>query len=225
MTRPPNDTERVHCSSCGHETRHAVIAIRVQSGTDDVSGLSIDWRTTWTMLECMGCETVCLRKAFWYSEEPGDETVTFYPPLVSRPTPKWVGDLPWETERLLREVYAALHADSIALSMMGARALIDIAMQATVGDIGGFEKKLDAMIEQGFISRRNRDVLAAALAAGHAAAHRGHTATTEQAHHVMDIVENLLHAQLLPDAADKLRTSIPPRHVPGVPPSQGESSK
>jgi hypothetical protein len=218
MTTPETpEIEWVHCNFCGHETKHAVVARRVVDGSEIVEErFEISWRSTYTMLECLGCEAVCLRHQFRFSEDE-EETVTHYPPQISRNQPRWVKDLRINYQGLLHEIYAALQAGSRTLAMMGARAIIDMVMQGKVGDIGGFDQKLDALVNQGFISRKNRDVLAAALEAGSAAAHRGHTASVEEANHVMDIVENLLQSDLLDVAAQSL-ASTTPRRVPHVPP-------
>jgi hypothetical protein len=194
--------------------------VTTHHGSELIDGkFDIEWRDTYTTLQCLGCEAVCLRQATWWSEEPDRETVRFYPPRVSRQLPRWTADLPFELQELLYEVYAALHADSRRLAIMGARAIIDIVMQGKVGDIGGFERKLDALLEAGYISKNNRDVLGAALNAGHAAVHRGHAASVEETNYVMDIVESLLQSDLLANAAKKLASKIPPR--PGQKPTPG----
>jgi hypothetical protein len=50
------------------------------------------------------------------------------------------------------ETYAALHANSKRLALMGARALVDLFMNATIGDIGGFQRKLQKLVEEGYLS-------------------------------------------------------------------------
>ncbi len=229
MTPPEGPkTERVRCNACAHDTKHVVVAARTTQGSELVEGrYQIDWRDTYTMLQCLGCEAVCLRQESWFSEEPDQDTVRFYPPRVSRPQPRWTGELPFALQELLYEVYAALHADSRRLAMMGARAIGDLVLQDKVGDIGGFEQRLDALVEAGYVSKRNRAVLAAALDAGHAAAHRGHVASAEEANHVMDIVENLVQTDVLTSAAKKLASKTPPRpgQKPAAPnPSDGPAN-
>ncbi len=222
MAEEAPQTLRVHCNSCGHETKHVLVASRVQERKDLMKGkYEIEWSYTSEMLECCGCETVCLRRKFWWSEEPGDETIEYFPPQASRRKPKWASELGTELEGLLDEVYIAMHAGSRRLSMMGARAIIDIVMQEKVGDIGGFERKLAALVEHGYISVRNQEVLRAALSAGNAAAHRGHRASVEEVAQVMDIVENLLHTDVLEKAANSLNQTVPKRRK--LPPSTGRS--
>jgi len=77
---------------------------------------------------------------------------------------------------------------------MGARTLVDMAILDKVGDVGTFKQKLEALEADGFVSKRNREVLDAALDAGNATAHRGHRFDPESVNQVMDIVENLLQA-------------------------------
>lgn len=205
-------TQQVHCNSCARETRHGVVTTRVHGGSETVDpDHEISWRNTYTLLECLGCDGVCLRQVFWFSEDPREEEVTFYPPQVSRRAPVWIHDLEFRFQILLAEIYAALHADSRSLAIMGARTIIDVFMQKNVGDIGGFDQKLDALVKAGYLSSRNREVLAAALEAGHAAAHRGHRPSVDDCNHVMDIVENVLQSEILPHSAQALQRSTPSR--------------
>jgi hypothetical protein len=96
--------------------------------------------------------------------------------------------------------------------MMGARALLDMVIVEKVGDVGTFADKLKKLESEKYISGKNREVLAAALDIGSAAAHRGHAAKNSQIDAVMDIVENLLQAvYVLPDMAAELKRSTPPR--------------
>ena len=95
---------------------------------------------------------------------------------------------------------------------MGARTLVDMAIIDKVGDAGTFAQKLTALEEQGFVSKRNRDVLGAVLDAGNASAHRGHKFKHEEVNQVMDIVENLLQTiYVLEPSAQKLKTATPAR--------------
>jgi len=81
-----------------------------------------------------------------------------------------------------------------------------------VGDAGTFAQKLAQLEDAGFVGRRDRKFLDAALDAGSAAAHRGYQPKKEHLDHVMDIVENLLQAvYILEEAADELKESTPAR--------------
>jgi hypothetical protein len=199
-------TEKAHCNDCLQTTKHFVLAERKQNFTDDDSW----FRTTYSMLECCGCGNVRLREKSECSDWE-DTPEWFYPPNVSRQAPKWHSNLPNGYRELLREVYSALQADSRTLVMMGARTLIDMFITDKVGDVGGFTKKLEMLVDKGYLSAFNRDILDAALQAGHAASHRGHKPSAEEVIQVIDIVENLLQSLVLQKAAKSLRKATPKR--------------
>lgn len=212
MTAAPKIV-RAYCNICGNETKHEVVTERRTHGSeviDPYQGIEISWSTTYSMMECMGCEEVLLKRTFWFSEHDGIEE-EYYPPRVSRRRPTWIDELPKEYFSLLSEIYAALHADSRSLAMMGLRTLIDLFMSRKLEDSPGFEEGLKDLVAQNFITSRSRDVLEAAVEAGHAAAHRAHKPTVAQLNAVMDIVENLIQHDLLSESAESLRKTIPAR--------------
>lgn len=177
---------------------------------DPYQGIEVSWSTTYSMLECRGCEEVMLKRTFWFSENEGvDED--FYPPRVSRKKPTWFDKSPREYRSLLSEIYSALHADSRSLAMMGLRTLIDVFMARKLHDSLRFEDALNELVKQNYITNHSREIIEAAVEAGHAAAHRAHKPTEEQLNAVMDIVENLIQHDLLSESAEKLRKTTPPR--------------
>lgn len=203
---------RCHCNSCGHPTKHDMIATR---SVDEV--IDEDSRYTLTeiydTLQCRGCESVTLRYRF--VDPAHGEEISFYPPRVSRRAPDWRWDLPAELRSLLEEIYIALHSDCRRLALMGTRTLVDQLMTREVGDLGSFQEKLDALYSKGLIGQRGRDVLSAALDAGSAAAHRGYQPKSTDLSSIMDVVENVLQATYhLEKVADRLKRTIPSRPVP-----------
>ncbi len=212
---------KAHCNKCFCDTNHLVVAERIQRDqekadpNDPEDNVYVEYITAYTMLECRGCESVILRQRFSCSEWPhGEFDEYFYPPQISRRRPEWHKKLPKEIQELLEEVYTALHSDSRMLAMMGIRAIIDIFITEKLGDIGGFSKKLEALVSKGHISRSNEKILNAALHIGHAAAHRGHKADDKTVNQVIDIVENLIQQEyVLKKAADDLKAATPIRKV------------
>lgn len=205
-------TERIHCNKCGHKTKHRVVAERVQKGSEDVADGEdfVSWQDTYTMFECCGCDNVTLRRRTWFSE--WDEIdIEFYPPPLSRLIPRWHNELPTELSTLMKEVYAALQANSRRLAVMGARALVDIFMNDKVGDIGGFKQKSAELVKQGLLSKVHKDILDAALETGHAVTHRGFHPKKQTVDQVIDIVENLLQTYVLDEAAQDLKRATPTR--------------
>jgi Domain of unknown function (DUF4145) len=210
-----DNTTRAPCRLCLRETKHAVVASRVVQHTQQVEYMGEVWfRDTYEMLQCGGCEVVCLRHTYDWSEDPEPE-VTYYPPPVSRAKPPWRNKLPSTLRTLLSELYAALHADSRRLALMGARTVLDMVLLEKVGDAGSFQHKLLLLEKRGYVGQRSREILAAALDAGSAATHRGYLPKMTDLQAVMDIMENVLQAvYVLEGAAAELRKTTPQRGKP-----------
>ena len=105
--------EWAHCNKCGAKTKHEVVAERRQHGSEPYDeDITIWWDTTYTLLECRGCETVCMRREFEFSEwDHGTTQVEYFPPPLSRNKPHWIEHLPKQEQEMLAEVYAALAAN------------------------------------------------------------------------------------------------------------------
>ena len=200
-----------HCNQCLRKTRHEVIAVRELKEQEDVEPrFCINWVTTYTMLECRGCGAVTLRRRVVSPDLDVDDT-HYYPPPISRQIPRWHYELPNDFRDLLKESYAALQAGSRRLAIMGARSLVDMFMNTALGDIGGFQKKLNKLVADGYLSEQNRDVLETALEAGHAVIHRGHSPQKDDVNLVFDIVENLLQTMVLERKSEQLKKRTPKR--------------
>jgi Domain of unknown function (DUF4145) len=180
-------------------TFHELLKVTRDEGSekfDEDSG--VWWVTTHEMFQCHGCKSVVLRRIYEFSEFDHPE-VRYFPPPVSRRMPKWLDEIPYEMQTLLNEIYNSLDANTRALPLMGARAILDMVMVDKAGDFGSFGANLRQLETQGFISKKNREVLDAALDAGNAAAHRGYAPNLPDVLAVMDIVENLLQTTYVLD--------------------------
>lgn len=200
-----------HCNSCSRETKHDILCEKTKFSSGVAHGYEVEWSTTNRMLECRGCESVTLQVTWWYSEEDLSDDVSLFPPRISRKPPEWLDEIPGDLSEIMSEIYSALHANSRRLAMMGARTTVDMYMSLTVGDVGGFAQKLDKLVADGHLGKFDRDILDAALEAGHAAAHRGHQPTSKEMGQVMDIVENLIQKLALSKSAAALAKRTPPR--------------
>jgi hypothetical protein len=201
-----------HCNQCGHKTRHFVRAEHTVRDSEDVHGgqYTVEWGSRFSLLECCGCSDVSLIRRSWCSETDDDEIVIF-PPRVSRRKPVFFDKTPEEYRFLLEEIYTALHSDSRCLAMMGARTVIDRFIVNKVGDRGDFCNGMSALMEDGYLSRKDKEIIEAAIEVGHAASHRAYVPSGKDVTAVMDIVENMLHHDLLAESAEKLRKTTPPR--------------
>jgi hypothetical protein len=207
-TVPKTKTVWSHCNECGQDTKHNIVHEAKRVRTYDHDQYSVDVGSNWTILQCGGCEEVAMRRVDWC---PNDRT--FFPARVSRRKPVWLTreHAPSTYVGMLDEVYAALHADSRRLAMMGARAIIDVVITRTVGDQGNFSKGLDELKKNDLIGKRDRTIIEAAIEAGSAAMHRGHQPTVDDVNVVIDIVERMIQAEILEAKAKELAATTPPR--------------
>lgn len=203
------------CNGCRRQTRHGIVAERELEEDVTIGGRRrpLHITDTYTMLECMGCGSIILRHRSTCPQTRDDDFVVFYPQRRLRRIPDWQIDLPSEFKSLLRETYTALNANSFRLAVMGARALVDMFINETVGDVGGFAAKLSKLVETGDLSKKEKDILAAALDTGHAVIHRGHNPSGEDVKIVFDIVENLLQKLALGKQVKNLKRHTPKRRA------------
>lgn len=165
----------------------------------------------------------------WCSEDdPHDPYVpTYFPPRVSRRKPDWLTKNPEIKDYLdlFDEIYAALHADSRRLAMMGARAALDMAMTQLAGsDQGNFTAGLSALEADRLLTPGERKIIEAAFDAGSAAMHRGHKPEVDDVNTVIDIVERVVHAEILKSKAKELAEATPKR-LPRKPKTTNKKDK
>jgi hypothetical protein len=201
-------TRKSPCGECGRETTHYV-RCKTKRG-DEEDGFS--WSQASYFLECGGCHATSVRKEYWddnysYPDEP---EVLLFPAAVARPKPPWLWQVDPRFRRLIEEVYAGLGAGTVALPVMGARAILDLVIRDKVGNRQKFSQGLDALTDKGLISKHDRGILDAAVEAGNAAAHRGFFPKAADAQQVLEIVEHLVSSlYVLKPAAKGLKMVTP----------------
>jgi hypothetical protein len=204
--------EDVECAECGRPTMHTVLAAyKTYWSSGDFSG-----GATHEFLRCNGCAEGTYRIESWFSEEPGEESITFFPPRGghTRKPRKWY-EVPYDNN--LPQVYdqaiTACNAGLFTLAGAGVRLLIEgvcIDQKVTDGpklDVAGkpvidrkgklvrsknLEGKINGLSEQGFISTKQAEHLQQIRFLGNDAAHQLDIPTAKVVAHAIDIVEHLL---------------------------------
>ena len=114
--------------------------------------------------------------------------------------------------QVLAEIEIAVPNKLTCLAVMGLRAVLDMFANCQVGDVGGFERKIDLMAEKKLLNSNQVGILKAALEVGHAAAHRMHVPSEGECRQVLEIVVHLLREHyVLAPSAKRLMGSAPPR--------------
>lgn len=217
------------CGNCRGIRNCEVLHSKIVQWSDVLDGChAMNGEDIFTMLQCRGCDKVFMVHEYWNSEDVDPDTFEpirykdHYPHLKKRIPPKYINYFKcvdmniWLfdnfVERITGEICKAIDYDLPGLAAMGIRALLDDVMNKTVGDIGGFERKICAMLDSGYISIKQKEVLLDVLELGHAATHRGYTPDIKDVEIAFDIIENIVDIILHSDSRSKhLKKIIPER--------------
>jgi len=205
------ETSQCPCNTCGGETEHDEISINSFSELD-AEGKTVNRFIS--AVVCRGCKTAAIREKV---EKGGANGVQFLykPPRLWLKRPKWVDDLETKDNTifgLLVEVYSAANDEQFRLLAMGVRAALDHVMTHILGDIGGFEQKLDEMVTQGHISERQKEMLSIVIDAASAAAHRGYKPPRDLLRQMITVMEAIIQLYYIAGPMlETVRTMIPPR--------------
>ncbi len=210
-----------HCNLCLRTTKHDVLNVVEQEWPErDKDGTVVFIETNVSeFLQCRGCEHICMRQTYNSNATGQEPEITYYPPAITRRQPEWLMELSFYFNELLRtiryllqEIYAAMFTRSYRLAAMGTRAVIDLVLTDRLGDIGGFEQKLKAAKDEGWLTKEQAKILGAAIKSGNAAGHRGFEPDYNHLNAVLDIVEHVVQlTYVLGSAADRLSKETPKR--------------
>lgn len=215
---------KAECNHCYSTTLHDILFEKKDHWTDEIDDqFSIDWGVTWQVIQCRGCESISMRRDSWDSEDTDDEgrpnvSTAYFPPRIFRELPAWITDdlfshtCPAEVEQLMKELYVALQNDCRAAATMLMRAIFEHMTIAKVGDHGSFTKNLIKFEEQGFIAKRQREVIESMIEAGHASIHRAFIPKKTDIVTLTDILEGILEVVYVQSPkAEELKKRIPKR--------------
>lgn len=151
--------------------------------------------------------------------DPSVIQIDRYPPAIFREKPEWYDELDSEYKSILSEVYDALDYSLFTLASSGVRSAIDRLLVKSLGDIGGFEQKLKALLNNDIISLDEYGLLDTIIDAGSASIHRGFSPDDESIKHIMEIAEHIFYelcirkgkTEKLSKLAEKLKEVTPKR--------------
>lgn len=164
----------------------------------------------WSVTKCLGCEklNLCVKTR---NQPDQDPFIINFPKKAKKDFPKWIFALDWKYLDLVSEMYKAYNEGLLILATMGVRSVLDIFITDKIGDVGTFEKKLDKLCDEGFISTNQKENLSICIEAGNAANHRQHKPDEKTVGDLLDVVEHLLKEQLISANLKQLKGTIPRR--------------
>ena len=171
----PDPTRRFVCRICQHETGHWPIG-NGQIPRDQISHNSTESIfLTFNVVRCKDCGITTYLIDTHVQPRGGDSYVSqtdYHPPLTKRLKPIWYDSLTEEYQLILSEVYSAIDNDLLFLASSGARTALDKLIVEKIGDIGGFEQKLEKLVNEQVVDADEKTMLEAVIDAGSASAHR-----------------------------------------------------
>ncbi|WP_420793558.1 DUF4145 domain-containing protein [Roseinatronobacter alkalisoli] len=113
----------------------------------------------------------------------------------------------------MTELYTALDNGLVVLAGIGVRTCFDRVTELVGVDTGlSFARKLGALLEDGRIGATEKEILAALVDAGSAAAHRGWSPSSDDLRTMMDVLEQFIHRTFfLRSESEQLRGRVPGR--------------
>jgi Domain of unknown function (DUF4145) len=136
----------------------------------------------------------------------------FFNETGSTEYPSWYEQLDDTKKTLLGEIDIGMRNDLSALPMMGLRAFLESVMIERIGDVRGFEAKLEKFVTNGFVTSQHADSIRKVLDAGSASMHRTYFPNADDLQTCAEVVKHLLHElYVLHPKVQTLAANVPPR--------------
>lgn len=211
---------KLFCRDCKRSTNHDVLhTIEKEEHIEEI-GEGVE--QIYYMVQCRGCETVCLHERYWYSEDrdpytgnPSYHYYTYPDPFEEKNLMSETHYLPENIGNIYREAVAAYNKKLPILTSIALRTIIEaICVERGVAD-GNLKKKIDKLLNSQLITPQQAEVLHLNRYMGNASAHELAKPLEEELITGMDIIESLLiNTYILPVKAKHLKTGIPKRTNP-----------
>ncbi len=222
---------RAPCPTCLRDQRVTTKFEEINHWDWDDGENSAQGTNEYYVFECNGCETIIFCKSSssttdydYYENVQGKIFHPFtnkYWPAIPRNTVKRLPLIHFQLfqpdlYRVLTETYRAVDTSLPTLAAIGIRTSFDVA--SVILDIDqtlGFDKKIEKLRKDGFISGKDKKALETLVNAGSAAAHRGWTPSNETLHILVEILNGFIENHLIrPGRIDRIRAQIPSKTVP-----------
>ena len=195
-----------YCSECGKETHHDVLACICEHDSSDDADIQV-WNTFETV-QCRGCRRVGFRTTGQCTEDQEYDpftgeiglitTISLYPDSERsrRPIDKSY-QLPGVVRRVYQETLIAASNDLRVLVGIGIRAIVESVCKERSAKGSNLEKRIDDLVDQGFMPRPAADLLHGTRLLGNRSAHEAEPLTLESLQAALDVIDHLLQTVYL----------------------------
>lgn len=201
------------CSKCRNTTNHAVLA--QHKLIRDSSDGEIQWRGTYQIIQCLGCDDIVFRCASMFTEDHDPstgqpiESVQLYPdPAVGRQPMNGHEAFPLKIARIYMETLNAVNNQTPILAAIGLRILIESICLEQKTKADKLTEGIDELVEMGLLSKKQAEFLHINRFMGNQAASEVVAPKPQSLIAALDIAENLLKTvYILPDMTQMLKRS------------------
>jgi len=210
--------EKYWCSSCKKETKQ-----NLDYKDDILETIEIfkrgSSRSAWLVghkkifiSTCLGCDTKNLNIRNEHTGPNGTTTIEEKDSSDEIIPKKWIFELENKNIfELLIEVYNAANGNLNRLAVMGIRSLIDYYLNAVVGDVGGFSKKLTEAKNKNILSEQQHNILSLAVEAGNSVTHRENTLDKKDIFEIINVIESIFYQEVSLSRLKIIESRIPKR--------------
>lgn len=203
------------CKVCQCQTWHKILSKSESSKNDEESGI---WETTTSyMLQCKGCDNVCLLVEYSCSENYDPETGEIAVDKVIYPSPykndreliKKTYYIPNNVLTIYQETVAAFNERLFILAGIGVRSTIEaIAIDQGIS-IRGIQTKIQEMVRSNIITSDGAELLELIKDMGNKAVHEIKKHGRDELSLCIDIIEDVIrNLYILPNEAKRARETL-----------------
>lgn len=199
---------RIHCQYCETETYHKVLAhVRCTESQyfyqDDYDGFtpgggdirgSVDFWEDYYTIQCHGCRKVSIYLTQYFSEDEDWTKKRQFPddPIPSRDLFGEKDSCPEAVARIYKEAVSALDNDMPILAGVGIRAVLEAICKECKTEGSNLYMRIDAMVDLGFITKDDAQILHSLRMLGNKAAHDVTPNKLSELDAAFDIIDHLL---------------------------------
>jgi hypothetical protein len=204
------------CYTCDRETVHRVVRAAEYQGQWEDENMDVTSWDVYQVVECRGCESLGFRKTHQNTEEYDNDPDTgeqildthqelFPNRLAGRKEIDHDWTLPRELLGIYRETLSAMRGAMPVLAGIGIRAIVETVCKDRKAVGANLEKRIDALVTQGVLTKEGAEVLHGLRILGNEAAHEVKPHSMLTLGTAMDVIDHLLMGvYVIPARASKL---------------------
>ncbi|MCG9081078.1 DUF4145 domain-containing protein [Laribacter hongkongensis] len=204
------------CLKCERNTNHNILCKTEQKRFKFYENNDLEYGeiNKFFIVECCGCNNIHFMSINENSEDTvycgGDEPqyhqeINIYPdPQAGRQPIKHMIYLPEELDQIYLETLQAINRNQPILAGIGIRAIIEIVCKSQGADEKSLNEKIESLVTNNMLSRKEADTLHQLRTLGNSAAHEAIPHKINQLQIAFDVVDHLLQGvYVIPRQAEK----------------------